>query len=255
MQNALPTSLDATALGHYIAEREQTVFDAAVADVFGYHALQIGWQGYDLLQQSRIPNKHYLSIAPQTRTSLRCACEYLPFSEGAIDLICLPHGLEQSQQPQQALREVYRVLVADGVLVLTGVNPLSVLGARASAGWFRQLGQFKRLFTAWRLRDWLEVLGFEVVAAGKMMHAFPVNDASWLARQHCLERWGPYSYGLSGGLYYMIARKRVLNVRLLKPDWKKAALPRALTAGKTHGRMQKQLKCEHDETSTHRNLR
>lgn len=249
MQHSLPLTLDGSALGHYMAEQEQTIFDEAVSDLFGYHALQIGWQGYDLLAKSRIPNKHYLSPRLETRTSLLCDGEYLPFAEGSVDLVCLPHGIEQSVQPQQALREVYRVLVPDGVIILTGICPYSVLGIRSKVGWLRQAGQFKRLFTMRRMRDWLEVLGFEVIGVGRIMHALPVNDARWLARQDFLERWGQYSYGVTGGVYYMIAKKRVYNLRLLKPDWKKAQLSRALSAGKVHGRIQKQLKCRDDNTT------
>lgn len=249
LHNSLPFTLDATALGHYIAEQEQARYDAAVMDVFGYHAVQIGWQGYDLLKHSRIPNKHYLNPSKETRTSVLCECEYLPFAEAAVDLVCMPHVLEKSSQAQQALREVYRVLVPDGTVILTGVSPVSLLGLRARVGWFRRAGQFRRLLPAWRIRDWLEVLGFEVVASGKMMHVIPVNHAHWLARQHFLECWGAHSHGLTGGLYYVIARKRILNMRLLKPDWKKAAIPRALSTGKTHGRVQKQLECA-DENAT-----
>lgn len=257
MQTPLPPplTLDATALGHYMAEREQAIYDTAVSDIFGYHALQLGWSGYDLLEHSRMPNKHYLSAVSNTRCTLQAEAEYLPLAESSVDLICMPHTLEHCAQPQQALREAYRVLVPDGVVILTGVSPVSFLGLRARYGWLKRLGQFQRLFTCWRMRDWLEVLGFEVVEHGYLMHAIPVNDAHWLVMQHCLESWGPRSCGMTGGLYYVIARKRVLNMRVLKPEWKKSAMVNVLRTGKSHGRVQKQLKYSHDNATMDRNLR
>ena len=45
----------ATPLGHYLLAREQAYFDQTVADIFGFHALQIGLPESRFLAQSRIP--------------------------------------------------------------------------------------------------------------------------------------------------------------------------------------------------------
>ncbi|SDK30673.1 Methyltransferase domain-containing protein [Methylophilus rhizosphaerae] len=247
MQSSQASTFDTTALGHYIAQCEIAVYEQAVANVFGFHALQLGWPGYDLLAQCRIPYKHYLNTTLTTHTSMLCESEFLPLAETSVDLVCLPHILEQCSDPQQALREAFRVLVPEGTLILTGISPLSCLGLRASMGWFKQAGQFQRLFTAHRMRDWLNVLGFEVVQSHYLMHAFPLNDIGWLERQSWLEKWGARTYGMTGGVYFLMAKKRVLNVRLLKPDWKKAPLNPALQVQKgrprVQNRVQKQLEC------------
>ncbi|HEY0906419.1 MAG TPA: class I SAM-dependent methyltransferase [Methylophilus sp.] len=256
MQFEPSSSLDSTALGHYLVQREQQVYAQAVADVFGFHALQIGWPDDDVLLQSRIPHKHYLhEFTEGPRTSLLCESEFLPFPEASVDLVCLPHVLEQCAQPQQTLREVFRVLVPDGTLVLTGISPLSLLGLRARVGVFQREGHFERLFTAWRIRDWLNVLGFEVMHGGHLLHALPINDANWLARQACMEKWGARSCGVTGGVYYLVAKKRVINLRLLKPSWKRVPLTRALGVRKTGSNLQKQLECRHDKHANSRDLR
>ena len=43
-----------TPLGEYLKEREQAYFDETVADIFGFHALQIGLPECPLLAQSRM---------------------------------------------------------------------------------------------------------------------------------------------------------------------------------------------------------
>ena len=249
MKASQASIFDITALGHYIAQREIMIYEQAVANVFGFHALQLGWPGYDLLAQCRIPYKHYLNPEPTTRSTMLCESEFLPLAEASVDLICSPHILEQCSDPQQTLREAFRVLVPEGTLILTGVTPLSCLGVRARTGWFRQAGQFQRLFTAHRIKDWLNVLGFEVVQSHYLVHAFPVNDIGWLERQAWLEKWGAYTYGMTGSIYFLMAKKRVLNIRLLKPDWKKAPLTPALQVQKgrprVQNRVQKQLECAH----------
>lgn len=247
-----PATFDATALGHYIAQCETTVYEQAVANVFGFHALQLGLPGYDFLKQCRIPYKHHLHGQFTKETSMLCEPEFLPLTESSVDLICLPHVLEQCEDPQQTLREAFRVLVPEGTLILTGVTPFSCLGLRARTGWLKQAGAFKRLFTARRIRDWLNVLGFEIVESHYLMHALPINDQSWLARQARLEKWGACTFGMTGGVYFLVAKKRVLNVRLLKPDWKKSPLNQALQTQKSRTRiqnkMQKQLKCADVDT-------
>ena len=35
-------------LGQYVARREQHYFDGAVADIFGYHALQLGMSDWEI---------------------------------------------------------------------------------------------------------------------------------------------------------------------------------------------------------------
>lgn len=252
-------TFDLTALGQYIIQQEKPLYAQQVADVFGFHALQIGWPSVDLLQDCRMPYKHLLQSSSHPLASLLCESEYLPLAEQSVDLVCMPHVLEQCLDPQQTLREAFRVLVPEGTLMLTGITPLSCLGLRARYGEFKQAGQFKRLFTAWRLRDWLSVLGFEVVQSSTLVHAMPMNDRAWLQRQHGLERLGKHSLGLTGGVYCLIAKKRVMNIRLLKPEWKTPVLNHALQVRKGRSsiqkHMQKQLECADVDATMDRNVR
>ncbi len=230
-----------TDLGNYIVAQETRIYSQVVSDVFGFHAVQYGWPTVNLIADSRMPHKHYVSCLPAGgHATLQAESEFLPFTEHSIDLVCLPHTLEQCGHPQQTLREVYRVLVADGVLVLTGMTPVSVLGVSARFVNCHGLGPITRQFTAWRIRDWLGVLGFEIQQSGYCMHALPVNDTHWLQRQSFLERIGAGSCGITGGIYYIVAKKRVMNVRLLRPDWKKTALTQALPVRKAQTPSQKQ---------------
>ena len=46
-----------TPLGRYLLAREQAWFDRTVADIFGFHAIQLGVPGVDLLRENRITHK------------------------------------------------------------------------------------------------------------------------------------------------------------------------------------------------------
>ncbi|MCQ4062135.1 class I SAM-dependent methyltransferase, partial [Klebsiella pneumoniae] len=59
--------------------------------------------------------------------------EELPFESQSLDMIVLPHVLEFSEDPHQLLREVERVLMPEGRVVITGFNPMSLWGLRHAA--------------------------------------------------------------------------------------------------------------------------
>ncbi len=44
-----------TCLGQYLLGREQSYFDQAVMDVFGYNAIQVGFSQHNFLRTNRMP--------------------------------------------------------------------------------------------------------------------------------------------------------------------------------------------------------
>ena len=142
---------------------------AAIGNLFGYHCLQVGdLAGADLLSASRIIGRAVIDIdggAPREPYPLASgAATALPIDSHAVDVVVLPHVLEFEPRPHEVLREASRVLVPEGHLVVLGFNPVSAIGLRrvfklraATAPW---CGTY---FGTGRLRDWLSLLGFEVV--------------------------------------------------------------------------------------------
>ena len=107
--------------GQALLQWEQAQFDAAVANVFGYHALQLGLPAIDALAANRMPHR-WLALpalpdapdAATARAALATSPAALPFAEASLDLLALPHTLELCADPHAALREAHRVLVHEG---------------------------------------------------------------------------------------------------------------------------------------------
>ncbi|MBP8053365.1 MAG: class I SAM-dependent methyltransferase, partial [Burkholderiaceae bacterium] len=126
-----------TPVGRYLLAWERIQVDEAVADIFGYHALQLGVPELDGLQANRMPHQ-WLATETLTehgdgvpgRPSLLCDFTALPFPAASLDLVVLPHTLEFSIDPHATLREVERVLVPEGRVVICGLNPMSLWGLR-----------------------------------------------------------------------------------------------------------------------------
>lgn len=125
---------------------------------------------------------------------LASADELLPFVDDAFELVLLRHALEQAPDAPALLDEAVRVLAPGGVLVLTGVHPVS-----GWSPWFhwRTHGRRFALQMPWRLGHRLRQAGLEVEQVqrvgrmwpGLALHpAVPVNPC--------------------GGGYVLMARKR-----------------------------------------------
>ena len=152
----------ATPQGQYLLAREQAFFDHAVVDIFGFNALQLGLPEHEFLRNSRMPL--HVMAGKEVGVQVRLEANELPFECGSLDLVLLPHVLEFSTHPHQVLREVERVLLPEGHLIISGFNPRSLWGIRRAVGsrmGYPWCGNFIALT---RLKDWLALLGLEVVA-------------------------------------------------------------------------------------------
>lgn len=212
-------------LGQYLLKREQALFDAVVGDIFGFNALQLGMFEMDTLKNSRIP--HLLHVG-NSQGDAYCESDYLPFAESCIDLVCLPHVLEFSPNPHQTLREAERVLVPEGHLILTGFNPMSAWGVKHALCNNHEYPWHGHFFTLSRIKDWLALLGLEYVSGNICAYELPINDDKWLNRLKLMDTMGEKWWPMMGGIYFIVTKKRVVNMTLLKPNWKKSALKSGL---------------------------
>jgi SAM-dependent methyltransferase len=212
-------------LGQYLLGREQAMYDAVVGDIFGFNALQLGLLKMDALKSSRIP--HLLRVGNREGDTL-CESDYLPFAESCIDLVCLPHVLEFSRNPHQTLREAERILVPEGHLILTGFNPISAWGFKQALAKDESYPWHGHFFTLSRIKDWLALLGLEFVSGSMNCYELPINDEKWLKRFEFLDKLGEKWWPMMGGLYFIVAKKRVVNMHLLKPNWKKNSIKSSL---------------------------
>src|SRR5665213_2285927 len=103
--------------GEYLLAWEQRHLDQAVADVFGFHALQLGLPELEAFRANRMPHRWLALEAPPpagtpgdtlAAATLHCHFDALPFDAASLDLVVLPHTLEMARDPHLTLREVER---------------------------------------------------------------------------------------------------------------------------------------------------
>jgi len=218
----------ATPQGSYVLSREQQFFDRTVGDIFGFNALQLGLPDYDFLCSSRMPLR--FSAGNQTGNTVRSICTELPFDSDSLDLVVLPHVLEFSEHPHQVLREVARVLMPEGNLIISGFNPRSLWGLRRVLGNKQDCPWNGHFIALPRLKDWLALLALEVAAGRFASYAPPFRQTKWLDRFAFMEAAGDRWWAVSGGVYFLHAVKRVHGMRLIKPKWNEGLVSKLMPA-------------------------
>lgn len=237
--------------GRYMLEWEQQQLDQAVVDLFGFHALQLGLSRLEALRTNRMPHRWCAGDgqgldappaegeAPVRALALHCDFDALPFPSQSLDLVVLPHALELAHDPHQTLREVERVLVPEGRVVILGFNPASLWGLSQRAGRIRQrfggrtplyLPRTGEFIGYWRLRDWLRLLSFEVERGRFGCYRPGVRTQAWLDRFEWIESTGERWWPVFGAVYFVVAVKRVRGMRLIGLRRKEALKTKAAPA-------------------------
>jgi SAM-dependent methyltransferase len=150
---------------------------------------------------------------------LYAQAEHLPIASSSVSLVYLAHVLEFSPDPHSLLREVDRVLIPGGRLLLSCFNPFGLFGAsrllRRTYPWNgRFIGQQ-------RLVDWLRLLGFEVELTEHLGYKPPLSNPLLYDRFSLLERLGPRLWPQLGAVCLLLAVKRETPMTLLRPSWRK----------------------------------
>jgi len=216
-----------TPVGRYVVHAEAICLERLLADSFGHYLLQVGAQTQfaDAIATCRIRQRVVLgqgvdgSVADHS--GIRALPFELPLESASVDAVLLPHTLDFCAEAPRVLREVDRVLIPEGRVILFCFNPLSTWGLTR---WWPRLRQRRRVpwcgaqLTPLRIGDWLKLLGFTQEAREMLVFRPPLRRA--LAHQlDWLELAGRRWWPMLGGVYALRAVKRVPARTPLRPAW------------------------------------
>ena len=209
-----------TRLGRLVLQRERRLVADALEDVFGFQLLQIGTWGENggFFEAARTQRQTVLAAALDGRAQVCCKASELAIASDSIDAVLLPHTLEFERDPHAVLREVHRVLVSEGRLLILGfcaTGPWALRHHLSEEGFPPGLVQ---LISERRARDWLALLGFEIAAAERYLFRlpFPPRRTATLSAGEALDSGGL----LPANAYLLKARKRVYALTPVRPKWR-----------------------------------
>lgn len=219
----------ATPLGRFLLERERLQLQDLLKRRFGYHLLQLGCA--ETLLHDLSPMGHKFSFCPHAEATTvhtaRALGEAIPLAGESVDLVLLHHALDFSAQQHQLLREVARVLIAGGSVVIVGFNPLSAWGLRTllPGRANRQSPWNASLLGTRRLTDWLKLLDFQVEQVRYGAYALPVNSERSIRWSSWMEPLASRLHWPTGGFYVIHARKQVVPLTPVQRRWRKLPVP------------------------------
>ena len=187
---------------------------------FGHHFIKVGGLAAELnCSESLINHQINLLRQKEEHTAAGIVAEYddLPLQNNSVDLILLSHILEYSGDPHQVLREAHRVVVPNGHIILTLFNPISTL--TPTKLWpFKNNANFWqfRLFTISRVKDWLNLLGFEVNDIEYGAYASVSSGTS----EYKQGRWAKFKqrfFPTTGAICVISAKKREWPLTPIRP--------------------------------------
>ena len=207
-------------LGQQLADVETAALAAQLTNLFGYHLVVVDppWDEYRL-DDSRIAHRviQRVGMQPAGDVGMMADTENWPITTDSVDAIVLPHTLELSRDPHQVLREADRCLVPDGHMVIIGFNPHSIWGIRRLLA--RKRGELPwdtRFRSIGRMRDWLGLLGFDVLHSHFLFQRPPIQHEGILGRLRFMEPTNGVGFVLLSAAYILVARKRTVIMTPLR---------------------------------------
>jgi SAM-dependent methyltransferase len=166
-------------LGRQLLAAEGEMLRGLLDDVFGLELVQLGSWGASrqLLSQSR--TRRQTVVAPQAARAAGLEVDVvadltqLPIQTATVDGVLLPHTLEFEADPHAIVREADRVLTGEGQLIVLGFRPVSLWGLRSYGSRRGYPPGHSQMLSMGRVRDWLGLLGYEVVLQRHYLYSRP----------------------------------------------------------------------------------
>ncbi|BCV45007.1 class I SAM-dependent methyltransferase [Shewanella algae] len=199
-----PSSWDSLPAGETIKRELESKLAYWWPRVFGYHLLRLGALSREL-EIKNCPVGHQFSLYPGKGASIVADFASLPLAPASIDAVVMNLVLEFEANPYRILREADRVLVSGGYLFIVGINPFSCAFFGKLLPRFQQaLPWSGHFFMPARVKDWLGLLGYQLVHDERLLYHSLLSEAAPLRIwHHWQQKWLPGT----GSLYLLVARK------------------------------------------------
>ena len=223
-----------TEFGQKMLDVQRDLIDQKLSQCFGYHLLQMSVSASSqLFSDCRVQRQYrYVTQVSGLRPSEVTAAgapfqviqgdyEQLPFDSNSVDVVVLHHVQEFIENPHQLLREIQRIVVPRGNIIIVGFNPWSPLGAYSRvAKYLPNSVWHNRLMSCHRICDWLSLLGFDVTSRqyGFCTPKFVTEKMN----MHLMPSLAAVPFG---NFYCISAVKQQLNLTPIKPVWKTSRRP------------------------------
>ncbi len=204
-------------------------------NIFGFHVLQIGADESNYLKDlgDKLKINHKITLSnnlstdlPTTKNILFANDCFIPLASQSIDAVLMAHAFEFTSDPHALLREIDRILLPEGHLIILSFNPWSLWGLRKTFT-FRKPPQMEksfpwddsgRWFSSRRVTDWLSLLNYKVTFKQHYFFRPYISNEKLFRYTKFFENIGKIiPLGAAG--FCIIAVKKQVGLELIRPKW------------------------------------
>ena len=189
---------------HYVFACEKTIVNRWMSRSFGYYLLHMGDPGFQgLVRSNRIRYPLFFDLDRSNPVGSHRHCqaypEALPITTESIDVILLTHALENHgiQDLSNFLAEIYRILLPEGTLIITGFHAKNPLA---------------------RLCRLLKTHDFQI-QSGQLLCFTPSILVNMGVQCPLLEKIGPYCTPFLSTAYALLVTKKCVGMTPIRPQW------------------------------------
>ncbi len=213
-------------LGKSVLEAEQQFLSSLLFQRYGKHALLIGSPRQQVLLKTSVMS-NLLLLGPLINShrdadvsGIESEFYELPIASGTVDLVLLPHILEHVDNPNQLLAEACRVIKPEGHIIICGFNPYSFWGLRKLFTRNKHMPWSGTFIKPSMVKKWLGLSDFELIEQHKTLYRPPITQPHLFQRLKFLEWLGKKCFSPFGGVYFLLARAKVVPLTPIKLRWK-----------------------------------
>ena len=227
--------------GHYLLGELEARLNPILATTFGYYSLQLGCTGLAKHLQKSCRVKHQFTLGEDEGAAhTQASPSMLPIASDSVDLVVLMHHLSNTSEPHALLREVFRILIPEGKLVIIDFNPVSLWGLRHFLqSWLEHVPFKGHFFSAKRIDDWMRLLGFDQNRLYRVGYQPPIQKPGLLRHLSWLEKGMRNWLPLFGALNLMVYSKSISPMTPVRHRWVTRKLLPAKIARPSVGRNMK----------------
>lgn len=213
-------------LGQLLVDQQKNILKSWIDKIFGFHLLFLGEIPF-LSCLDKCSILHRIWIHPQAKKNKECSAvvarqDKLPIIPDEMDLIYLAHCLEFNKNPHEVLREAYSALRPEGYLLISGFNPWSFWGlSRLFFHFINPKPWDGDFISIRRMKDWLALLGVEILEMNSCLAGFPIEHVSVLKKFSWLQNLFQFLFPLRGGCYMILAQKKLAALTPIRPRFAK----------------------------------
>nr|BET44731.1 MAG: class I SAM-dependent methyltransferase [Candidatus Aschnera chinzeii] len=177
--------------------------------IFGFYLLKIGNFSAQIDTTISFINKQYSINTVGDNFQLHGNPHYMPFKNKCIDVCLLMQELSYTNHPYWLLREIDRILIDDGWLIISNYNLISILGIAKCCPFLRKKEPYKhKMFSIWKQLQWLKLLNYQVIYK-KSFQKIPYIHANNIIN-NCMI--------YTGCITLLIARKRTFPINKISSN-------------------------------------